>query len=332
MNNPDDWPDPLDSSPDGGAEWAADQGRPPSPRWEPPPLASSTTAKTMVGVAAGIGIIVRLVVVRSNIDAYSVSALAYLLGSSLIFVAVPALLAVLLARRPTAATSMGRTLTGVTFGLLLIAMVVGEGAICVALASPLVYGVAAAVTAIRGEVDNARGRNLVVALLLLPAMEIGMVEPVQEVTVDRIVAADLGSVEDALTAAPDLIGTPPPWLLTLGLPLPDAASVSMESADLAVWVFSYGDRGATTMVMTSVAPGTWDFEVNSDMAPTRRFMTWHGGRLTATPVGDHVEVTMTLAFDPALNPDWWFGRVERPIVAAFADHLLDAMGLLEVTR
>jgi hypothetical protein len=78
--------------------------------------------------------------------AYAVSALLYKLlfhegfgHSSLLFVGLPGVLAILLALAPRAGTAKGGIVKGITLALLLIAPLLGEGYLCILMASPLFY-------------------------------------------------------------------------------------------------------------------------------------------------------------------------------------------------
>ena len=68
--------------------------------------------------------------------------------SAAMFLGIPAVLAILLALTPKAKTATGSILKGVTLALLIVAPLLGEGFLCILIASPLFYLVGIVVGAI----------------------------------------------------------------------------------------------------------------------------------------------------------------------------------------
>src|SRR5258707_9336843 len=62
--------------------------------------------------------------------------------TALMFVGIPTVLAVLLALSPAAVSPAGIAAKGVTIGLLISAILFGEGVICVLMAAPIAYIIA----------------------------------------------------------------------------------------------------------------------------------------------------------------------------------------------
>jgi hypothetical protein len=127
------------------------------------------------------------------------------IDSAATFVGVPLVLAALVALSPPAKSLHGLTFRVVTFTLLITSAFLHEGAACVLMASPLVYGVAHLIAEL---VNQARRRSIqrrtafaVVPLLLITSLE-GIayrVDPEQTVSTEQaMVGAGLDHFADSL--------------------------------------------------------------------------------------------------------------------------------------
>src|SRR6202043_1791866 len=129
--------------------------------------------------------------------AYLVSALLYkflfhegLGHSSLLFIGLPGVLAILLALAPRAGTAKGGIVKGITLALLLIAPLVGEGYLCILMASPLFYLIGLLIGA---AIDVFRNKHTTLScaavMLMLASLDgIGPVHPRREtVSVTRVI-------------------------------------------------------------------------------------------------------------------------------------------------
>src|SRR5262245_49298785 len=101
---------------------------------------------------------------------YRVVAARKLEQTALLFIGIPTVLAVLVAMTPKAKTATGGILKATTIALLLSAPLLGEGFICILMASPIFYLVAVIVGRL---VDAGRARNqttlsMLVLLGMLP--------------------------------------------------------------------------------------------------------------------------------------------------------------------
>jgi len=139
--------------------------------------------------------------------------------SAAMFLGIPAVLATLLALAPKAKTVTGGILKGITLALLVVAPLLGEGYLCILVASPLFYIVGIVV----GLAVDRQRRKLdatlsCVALFLLPMCFEGVVPQLtfsraQSVEVRSVVAAPADEIEHALAHAPN-VNAPLPsrWL------------------------------------------------------------------------------------------------------------------------
>lgn len=254
--------------------------------------------------------------------------------SALLFVGLPVALAVTLALLP-ARTGHGRVFTCTTIGLLLAAVALREGAICVILAAPLVYLIAHTVTWL---VRLARrGVALVVLpLVLLAGLEGSVdglrVQPVQSVTVTRVVPLSVSEVEQRIEAGPAPTGVRPLPLRVLEVPVPaHVTGAGLEPGDQ--WRFGYhgsshGPGGEIVTRVTDRGPGRVTFDVPSDTAITARWFRWEQATLSWRAVDErHTEVRVEVSFTRGLDPSWYFGPLQQYLMRAGMAHLLDMLGL-----
>jgi hypothetical protein len=260
-------------------------------------------------------------------------------GSSLMFVGIPVVLAVLLALAPPAKTATGGIVFGITLVLLVLAPIMGEGYLCILFASPLFYGFGVAVgkgiDAIR-KLEDERRRNQArcVGLLLLMPMCLEGVFPAttipraQTVEVARVVNAPATAVEQALAQSPR-IGVSLPQLLRIGFPRPLAAYGSgLEIGDARTIHFSgaEGDPdGDLVMRVTEREPGFARFETVSDASKLTQWVRWEASDVQWRAVdATHTRVTWRIEFARELDPAWYFTPWERLAVREVAGYLITA--------
>jgi hypothetical protein len=270
--------------------------------------------------------------------AYIVSALLYKLlfheglgHSSLLFIGLPGVLAVLLALAPPAGTAKGGIVKGITLALLLIAPLVGEGYLCILMASPLFYAIGLAVGA---GIDASRNKTttLSCATIMLIVFSLDGIIPTharQEiVSVTRTIAAPTDEIREAL-AQPMDIAMPLPRFLRLGFPHP----IAISGSGLAV--------GATRTVRFSGAegdpPGNLTLRVThanergvlllatDDSSKLTQWVLWRSSSVQWQPIdATHTRVTWQITFDRQLDPWWYFAPWERYAVRKATEYLLVA--------
>jgi hypothetical protein len=261
--------------------------------------------------------------------------------SALLFVGLPVLLAVALVLLP-GRTTHGRVFQLTTVLLLLSAVALHEGAICVILAAPLVYGMAHGATALmRLYQRSSRPYALLpVPLLLLSAVEGTSdqvrLHPEQTVTATRVVAATADEVLQHLTRGPQPTNVRSFPLRVLGVPTPRHVTPGgLAPGDQ--WVFHYagtshGSGGETVTRVTAAAANQLEFEVVSDTAITSRWMVWQGASVSWRAVDAHrTEVSLTLTYRRRLDPSWYFGPLQQGLTHEGAEFMLDMLALPEPT-
>jgi hypothetical protein len=258
--------------------------------------------------------------------------------TSLVFMGVPAVLAVAVGMTPHPGTARGTILRATTLALLLAGVALGEAFVCLLMASPLIYLVAILVGVFVDWSDRQAERRrgfahaplLALTVMAIPAME-GVVPRFElpreaEVTATRIVPAAPEEVERAL-AAPMRFDRPLPRFLRLGFPTPGAT----EGAGLRV-----GDRRAVEL-RHGHHPGTLAMEVRESALGRVRFapvgddsyivhwLSWRSAEVRWRAVPGGTEVRWTLRYRRRLDPAWYFGPLERYGVGVAAGYLVDAL-------
>jgi len=257
--------------------------------------------------------------------------------SAMVFIGLPALLALGVALSPPAKGIHGKTFKAVTLSLLLCGAMVREGIICILFAAPLVYFVAHIVAAMMDK-PPAKRTYAVVPLALALGLE-GFIPglrvvPDQTVTVTHTVALAPAAVAQRIAAGPDFAKVGRPLALAMS-PLPGhVTGRGIEVGDgweLAFHGANHGPGGELLVRVNAVQSGPTggrvDFGVVSDTSVVHRWLTWTGAELTWSGTSQKTTVTLTLHFTRALDPSWYFGPIEQFMVGSAGDVILDSLGL-----
>lgn len=272
------------------------------------------------------------------IAAYIVSALLYKMlfheglgHSSLLFIGLPGVLAILLALAPRAGTAKGGIVKGITLALLLIAPLVGEGYLCILMASPLFYAIGLAVGA---GIDASRNKTttLSCATVMVILLAVDGLLPVhtrqETVTVTRVIAAPAVDIRETL-AQPLDIATPLPRFLRLGFPRPIAVSGSGLAAGATRTIHFTGAEGDPPGDLTLRVAYANDSEVlflaTDDTSKLTQWVRWQSSSVHWQPVdATHTRVTWQTTFQRQLDPWWYFAPWERYAVRKSTEYLLAA--------
>ncbi|HKP75088.1 MAG TPA: hypothetical protein VJT67_06060 [Longimicrobiaceae bacterium] len=260
--------------------------------------------------------------------------------TSLVFIGVPAVLAIAVALTPHPRTARGTLLRATTLALLLSGTVLGEAFICILMASPLIYTVALALgtfvdwsekRAHRGRRGAAHPALLVLAMAAVPAME-GVVPRFEfprdaSATVTRILPAAPAEVERAL-AAPMRFDRPRPRFLRLGFPTPGATTgAGLRVGDVRTVELRHGHHhpGTLAMRVSASAPGRVEFVPVGDDSYVVHWLSWRSAEVRWRAVPGGTEVRWTLRYRRRLDPAFYFAPLERYGVGVAAGYLIDAL-------
>jgi hypothetical protein len=254
--------------------------------------------------------------------------------SAAMFLGIPAVLAILLAFTPKAKTVTGGILKGITLALLIVAPLLGEGYLCILVASPLFYVVGIIVGIVVDKTRRDRSVTLsCVALVLVPLSLEGVIPALsfnrsQTVEVSRVVAASAETVEHQLALSPD-ITTRLPRTLCIGFPRPLKASgggLEIGAKRTIHFAGAEGDPpGDLTMRVTASHQGYVRFETVSDTSKLTQWIAWTSSEVQWKQIdAAHSLVTWRVHFERQLDPAWYFAPLERAAVHEAAKYLIAA--------
>lgn len=252
--------------------------------------------------------------------------------SALMFIGLPAVVAVVLALTPKSKSVTGGILKGMTLALLVLAPLLQEGMVCILIVSPLYYGIGLIVGLILDSQRKRRQATLgCIAIVLLPLSLEGSTERLslpreESVTVTRVVAAPAAAVAGALAQSPRL-DVPLPRVLRLGFPVPLAASGSgVLPGDTRRIHFSAAEgvpAGDIVVRITGSEPGHLQSEVMENKTKLASWLCWTSSdvRWHALDAG-HTEVSWTMSYRRQLDPAWYFAPMQRAAVRRAAEYMI----------
>lgn len=262
---------------------------------------------------------------------YHVIVMKRLEQTSLLFIGIPTILALIVACTPKPKSAMGGVLRATTLGLLISGALLGEGFICILMASPLFYLVAIIIGAAR----SSRNPTVLPALVLFglipmsfegthPKLSFNREETLQATA---IVNASAAQVEQALSRSPrtDL---PLPYYLRAGFPRPvEAHGSGLRVGDLRVIHFAggEGEPGDLTMKITDSTAGHVRLVALSDRSKIAHWLDWEAADVRWQQIdATHTRVSWSLSFRRLLDPAWYFRPWERYAVRLAAGYLIQA--------
>lgn len=248
------------------------------------------------------------------------------LDTALLFVGVPCGLAFLVSLLPRR-SDWGTLFKVVTILLLLASALLHEGALCVLIASPLIYGAAAMMLGLFKL--SAGQRHAVLPVVALVALEGALpgarVNAEQSASSDRIVAAQCADFAAALDRGPAINPAKDRGRLLQVAKYPTPLDVT--GTGLAVgdeWSLRMADGVITTRVAASAADQV-DFIVDSDTARTTRWVGLESGSITWAQTDAGCRATLTIDYTRKLDPSWWFGPVTDVFMDAGASAFLNGL-------
>jgi hypothetical protein len=252
--------------------------------------------------------------------------------TSLLFVGIPAVLAILLALTPKAQTVRGGIFKGITLALLLSGPLLGEGFICILMASPIFYLVGAIVAAVVGYGRRKHANVTYLALILLPLSIEGSSPRLsfdrnETVSASKVVAARALEVERAISRGPRTDLRLPVYL-RMGFPRATASwGEGLEVGATRTIHFAGGEGRPGDLVVRVVEhrPGYVREVKVADRSKIAHWLDWNSAEIEWAPVDPvHTRVTWTFHFTRRLDPAWYFRPWERYAVRLAAEYLIDA--------
>ena len=263
---------------------------------------------------------------------YHIIVMKRLKQTSLLFIKIPTVLALIVACTPKPKSAMGGVLRATTLGLLIFGVFLGEGFVCILMASPLFYLVAIIIGAAR----SSSNRTVLPALVLAGLVPMSFEGTHSRLSFNReetvqataIIDASSTQVEHALSRSPrtDL---PLPYYLRAGFPRPvEAHGAGLHPGDLRVIHFAGGEGkpGDLTMKITDSTPGHLHLVGVSDKSKIAHWLQWKESEVRWSTAGEgRTRVSWTIRYRRLLDPAWYFGPWERYGTRLAAGYLIDTL-------
>lgn len=298
----------------------------------PAPPAEEAGGRGRIGRAAAV-----LGALAAGNVAFRLLVVGELEHTSLVFIGIPALLALVVLATGKPRTALGTVMKTITLALLMAAVLLGEAMVCVLFAAPLFYLVGGVTAAARDRAarKGAGGRTAIYGVLVLVLLPSGMegVAPGLEfareetVTATRVVEATPAEVRAALAAEPRF-SRPLPAFFRLGFPTPVLAQGSgLRAGDRREVVFEHGHHPGTLVLEVARAEGQEvDFAAVFDDSYITHWLAWRGAEVRWREVAPgRTEVAWTLRYRRRLDPAWYFGPLERYAARLAAGYLIEAL-------
>lgn len=256
--------------------------------------------------------------------------------TSLVFIGIPALLALaLMTFQPK--SSVGTVNKTIAVALCLSGIVFGEGFICILMASPLFFFVGTLVGKLRdvGEpkegLPPTRWKHGIV--LLAPFFMEGVLPHYtwsrdETVTVSRVVATSPDEIRMSL-ASPMRFDVPLPAFFRLGFPTPGRTEGSgLNVGDRRSVEFRHGGHHPGTLLLevTTSKPDAVGFAAVSDDSYITHWLSWRSAEVQWREIAPgQTRVTWTLRYERRLDPAFYFKPLERYGVSLAAGYLTETL-------
>lgn len=263
--------------------------------------------------------------------------------SALVFIGLPAVLAVAAVLLPRPATAKGAIVRSITVALLLSSVLFGEGFVCIVMAAPLFYGVGLLIgMAIDWQDPDRRepptALSCVLVLALVPASLEGVIPGFEmtrnaSVTVERIIDASPAQVEAALARTPRFDRPLPAFFSRFHFPTPGATSgEGLRTGDRRTIEFLHSAHnaghhpGVLTLEVREREPQRVRFTMSSDTSYLTHWLSWSYADVSWYELAPgRTRVVWTLAYRRRLDPAWYFSPLEHYGVSLAAGYLIDTL-------
>lgn len=249
--------------------------------------------------------------------------------TSLVFIGIPAILAWIMAAAAPPATATGSVMRTSTLALLVSWIFLGEAFICVLMAAPIFYFIAALVAWAKQNLGNRSARLL--SVLLVPLALEGTTSALstsrdRDVVVESTVAANVDDVRTRLAEAPRF-DRELPVFFRLGFPIPiHPTGEGLRVGDRRSVMFAHEGHhsGSLSLEIVESTPTLVRFRPVSDDSYLTHWLQWREAVVELRPAGrGRTQVRWTLRYSRRLDPSWYFDPLERYGVTLAARYLLD---------
>jgi hypothetical protein len=251
-----------------------------------------------------------------------------------LFIGLPTIMCILMILTPPAKTATGAMLRGMTIALLMAGPLLGEGFICVLMASPIFLAVALMLGVAEDYTRHRRNKNKLRAVIWLPLLVMSL-EGVSDklsfsrdesVAITRNVPGSVEQCEQRLAQKPDFPAKLP-FYLKLGFPRPKSTTGhGLQPGSTRTILFGGGEGkpGTLSMRVSEHTPGHVKFTAVKDTSHIAHWLDWQSAVVDMKPIGaNETQVTWTLNFTRRLDPAWYFAPWQRYGAKLAAQYLIE---------
>ncbi len=272
-------------------------------------------------------------IMAAGMIAYHVVVAGDFKTTALMFVGIPALLAILFTLLPRPKSPIWMAMKGTTIALCLSSIVLGEGIPCVVMAAPIFYLAAAIVAAIFERARKSANQNTVRALVFLPLAllslegthELLTFERMQSAAVEKEIALKPEVFEQRLARSFAFRAEQPLFLRLFTRPVDMTGSGLTIGAERRITFSGPGSHGgALRLRVVERKPGTVKFRMISDTTKIASWMGWRTARVEWQPAASgKLRVRWSFEYERRLDPAWYFGPLQAYAVELGGSFLTD---------
>jgi hypothetical protein len=255
--------------------------------------------------------------------------------TALMFIGLPTVLALLLCAAPPTKTITGSIMKGITLFLLMLAILLIEGFICILMAAPFFYSIGFIIGIFA---DKARAKNhisrfhcAVVGVILLCSLE-GINERFsfnrdEVIEVSYVHTGTLEETTAALARGPSFDWWELPTYLKMGFPYPQRIQGDgLQVGDR--WQIDFaggeGKPGSLLAQVTQAEAGHYVVQKITDGSHISHWMEWEQAEWFLEEQSDGMtKVRLRMSYRRLLDPAWYFGPVQRYGVRLAGEYFLE---------
>lgn len=247
--------------------------------------------------------------------------------TSALFIGLPAVLAIALSLVPAKSVT-GMTVQGTLVFLLMSGIVLGEGLVCILMASPLFIGIAVIVGRFVQKFENPNKGRFFAFVFLLPFTLEG-IHPLftfsrhQEVVIKKEFTISSSEIEKSLARRLEL-KTNLPLFLRLGFPIPSRSKgegLALGSKRCLYFSGGEGQPGETCVQVTSRGHNRIVFEKTKDESHISHWLNWKKSIISwKKSENNKMEISWMITYDRALDPAWYFAPFEKYAVRLVGEY------------
>lgn len=252
--------------------------------------------------------------------------------TSILFIGLPFLVTILTIRYyKTPKTAYGIVFKVITIFLLLSSILLGEGTICVLMAAPIFYGVAALTIYLIERFYKKGGKDKLYSFILIPAILTAVFQPsdylnqssAQSISTTRTVnsKASIDQLDSQFKKLDKL-----PFFLKIGFPKPlDIIGEGTEIGDKRTIRFRSSTKGVgiLTLLITQKTDTSITFKTIEDRSHINHWLNWEKVQVSVKTLNNgKTKITWNTNFKCVLGPSWYFVPIENYAVGIMNNYLI----------